>query len=33
MLTEELDAIYEDHMKKHANRKMTDQELRELLGL
>ena len=29
----ELDAIYENHKKKHGNRKMTDHELIKLLGL
>ena len=30
---EELDAIYEDHKKKHGNRVMSDKELREILRL
>ena len=29
----ELDIIYEDHMKKHINRKMSDKELKVLLGI
>ena len=29
----ELDAIYEDHKKKHSNRKMSDKELKVLLGI
>jgi hypothetical protein len=29
----ELDAIYEDHKKKHKKRKMTDSELKKILGL
>ncbi|MGM5485435.1 MAG: hypothetical protein ACQEP1_06210 [Nanobdellota archaeon] len=33
MVLKELDAIYEDHKKKHKNRKMTDKELRGLLDV
>ncbi|HLC95952.1 MAG TPA: hypothetical protein VJH97_01390 [Candidatus Nanoarchaeia archaeon] len=33
MVLKELDAMYESHMKKHPNRKMTDSELKKLLGL
>ena len=33
MVLKELDEIYENHKKKHGNRKMSDQELRKLLGL
>lgn len=33
MVLRELDAVYEDHKKKHPNRKMTDKELKNLLGL
>ena len=33
MVLKELDAMYESHMKKHQNRKMTDSELKKLLGL
>ena len=33
MVLKELDAIYEDHKRKHGNRKMGDAELRKLLGL
>jgi hypothetical protein len=29
----ELDAVYEDYKKKHPNRKMSDTELKKLLGL
>ena len=29
----ELDVIYEDHKKKHGNRKMNDKELKVLLGI
>ena len=29
----ELDVIYEDHKKKHRNRKMSDKELKVLLGI
>ena len=32
-ILKELDAIYEEHKKKHGNRDMTDKELRKLLGL
>ena len=32
-ILKELDALYESHKKKHGNRKMSDKELRELLGL
>ena len=33
MVLKELDSIYEDHKRKHGNRKMSDAELRKLLGL
>ena len=33
MVLKELDAIYEDHKRKHGNRKMSDKELRKLLSL
>lgn len=33
MVLRELDAAYEDHKKKHRDRKMTDRELKTLLGL
>ena len=33
IVLKELDAIYEDHKKKHGNRKMSNRELRNLLGL
>ena len=33
LVLKELDAIYEDHKKKYGNRKMSDKELRKLLGL
>jgi len=29
----ELDVIYEDHKKKYSNRKMSDKELKTLLGV
>ena len=32
-ILKELDAIYEDHKKKHGNRVMSDKELKRLLGL
>lgn len=33
MVLRELDVIYEDHKKKYGNKKMTDKELKKLLGL
>ena len=33
MVLRELDAIYEDHKKKHGDRKMSNAELKKLLGL
>lgn len=33
MALRELDIIYEDHKKKHSNRKMNDKELKALLGV
>ena len=33
MVLKELDAIYEGHKRKHGNRKMSDAELKKLLGL
>lgn len=33
MVLRELDIIYENHKKKHGNRKMGDAELKKLLGL
>ena len=33
MALRELDAIYDDHKKKHSNRKMNDKELKALIGI
>lgn len=33
MVLKELDTIYGDHKRKHGNRKMSDAELKKLLGL
>ena len=33
MVLKELDAIFENHKKKHGNRKMNNAELRKILGL
>ena len=33
MVLRELDAVYESHKKKHGNRKMSNTELKKILGL
>ena len=33
MVLRELDAVYEDHKKRYGNKKMSDTELKRLLGL
>lgn len=33
MVLRDLDAVYNEHMKKHKNRKMSEKELNKLLGL